>query len=76
ITGKVNLDKADLEPALKGLKDSLMTKNVAEEIAEKLCESVAASLEGNKMGSFTRISSTVKVYKHILFSDIIRNVII
>ncbi|XP_062017011.1 uncharacterized protein LOC133733397 [Rosa rugosa] len=37
-----------------------MTKNVAEEIAEKLCESVAASLEGKKLGSFTRISSTVQ----------------
>ncbi|KAF2552924.1 hypothetical protein F2Q68_00033380 [Brassica cretica] len=35
-----------------------MTKNVAEEIAEKLCESVEASLEGKKLASFTRISST------------------
>ncbi|KAK4344412.1 hypothetical protein RND71_037506 [Anisodus tanguticus] len=60
IAGKANLDKADLEPALKALKDRLMTKNVAEEIAEKLCESVAASLEGKKLGSFTRISSTVQ----------------
>jgi signal recognition particle receptor subunit alpha len=33
----------------------------AEEIAEKLCESVAASLEGKKPGSFTRISSTAQV---------------
>nr|XP_016505020.1 PREDICTED: signal recognition particle receptor subunit alpha-like [Nicotiana tabacum] len=32
----------------------------AEEIAEKLCESVAASLEGKKLTSFTRISSTVQ----------------
>lgn len=60
IAGKANLEKADLEPALKALKDRLMTKNVAEEIAEKLCESVAASLEGKKLGSFTRISSTVQ----------------
>lgn len=60
IAGKTNLEKADLEPALKALKDKLMTKNVAEEIAEKLCESVAASLEGKKLGSFTRISSTVQ----------------
>ncbi|XP_071724969.1 uncharacterized protein [Rutidosis leptorrhynchoides] len=60
IAGKANLDKADLEPALKALKDRLMTKNVAEEIAEKLCESVAISLEGKKLGSFTRISSTVQ----------------
>ncbi|KAJ6742998.1 SIGNAL RECOGNITION PARTICLE RECEPTOR SUBUNIT ALPHA [Salix viminalis] len=60
IAGKANLEKADLEPALKALKDRLMTKNVAEEIAEKLCESVAASLEGKKLASFTRVSSTVQ----------------
>ncbi|OIS97224.1 PREDICTED: signal recognition particle receptor subunit alpha-like [Nicotiana attenuata] len=60
IAGKANLEKTDLEPALKALKDRLMTKNVAEEIAEKLCESVAASLEGKKLASFTRISSTVQ----------------
>ncbi|CAA0821092.1 signal recognition particle receptor alpha subunit family protein [Striga hermonthica] len=60
IAGKANLEKSDLEPALKALKDRLMTKNVAEEIAEKLCDSVAASLEGKKLASFTRISSTVQ----------------
>ncbi|KAG2665020.1 hypothetical protein I3760_16G110500 [Carya illinoinensis] len=55
-----NLEKSDLEPALKALKDRLMTKNVAEEIVEKLFESVAASLEGKKLASFTRISSIVQ----------------
>lgn len=41
----------------------------AEEIAEKLCESVAASLEGKKLASFTRVSSTVQVcvLDHICF---------
>lgn len=101
IAGNAVLQKSDLKPALKALKDKLMTKNVvcspigscicfalaydtewrfgfsqvlvsstylswiitwqAEEIAEKLCESVAASLEGKKLGSFTRVSSTVQV---------------
>ncbi|KAG9448891.1 hypothetical protein H6P81_008856 [Aristolochia fimbriata] len=60
ISGNAILEKSDLEPALKVLKDRLMTKNVAEEIAEKLCESVSASLEGKKLGSFTRISSTAQ----------------
>ncbi|BBN16302.1 signal recognition particle receptor subunit alpha [Marchantia polymorpha subsp. ruderalis] len=60
VAGKSSLEKGDLEPALKVLKDGLMTKNVAEEIAEKLCESVAASLVGKKLGSFTRITSTVR----------------
>ncbi|CAM6128802.1 unnamed protein product [Calypogeia fissa] len=60
VAGKASLDKADLTPALKLLKERLQTKNVAEDIAEKLCESVAASLVGKKMGSFTRVSTTVK----------------
>ncbi|GER46224.1 signal recognition particle receptor alpha subunit family protein [Striga asiatica] len=60
IAGKANLEKSELEPALKALKDRLMTKNVAEEIAENLCDSVAASLEGKRLASFTRISSTVQ----------------
>ncbi|PSS21038.1 Signal recognition particle receptor subunit alpha like [Actinidia chinensis var. chinensis] len=59
IAGKANLEKADLEPSLKALEDRQMTKN-AEEIAEKLCESVAESLEGKKLASFTSISSTVQ----------------
>ncbi|KAG7979439.1 hypothetical protein I3843_05G131800 [Carya illinoinensis] len=59
--GKANLEKSDLEPALKVLKDRLMMKNVAEEIVEKLRESVAASLKGKKLALFTRISSTVQV---------------
>ncbi len=33
----------------------------AADVAEKLCDSVAASLLGKKQGSFTRISSTVQV---------------
>jgi len=40
----------------------------AEEIAEKLCESVAASLEGKKLASFTRISSTVQVCAFLAMS--------
>ncbi|KAL5124856.1 Signal recognition particle receptor subunit alpha [Glycine soja] len=48
--GKANLEKSDLEPALKALKDRLMTKNVLRNYV---------SLEGKKLASFTRISSTV-----------------
>ncbi|CAI5509381.1 unnamed protein product [Closterium sp. Naga37s-1] len=60
VVGKASLELADIEPSLKVLKDRLMTKNVAEEIAEKLCRSVASSLVGSKHASFTRISSTVQ----------------
>ncbi len=37
-----------------------MSKNVAAEIAEKLCESVCVSLEGKNLPSFTTIHRTVK----------------
>ncbi|KAK9101847.1 hypothetical protein Sjap_019101 [Stephania japonica] len=60
IAGKANLEKSDLESALNALKDRLMVKNVAEEIAVQLCESVSASLEGKKLASFTTVSSIVK----------------
>lgn len=35
-------------------------KNVAAEISEKLCQSVAAKLEGKILGTFTGVASTVK----------------
>ncbi|CAI9299705.1 unnamed protein product [Lactuca saligna] len=54
------LEKADLEVALKGLKDRLITKNVDEEIAEKICKSLVVSLVYKKLPSFTRESSTVQ----------------
>ncbi|CAK9858291.1 unnamed protein product [Sphagnum jensenii] len=60
VAGKAALEKVDLEPGLKVLRDQLMTKNVAADVAVKLCDSVAASLLGKKQGSFTRISSTVQ----------------
>lgn len=61
VAGKAALERADVEPALKALKERLMTKNVAEEIAEKLCDSVATSIVGRKQASFSLVSSTVKV---------------
>ena len=36
----------DLEPILEKLKTNFMNKNVAEDIAERLCDSVATSLQG------------------------------
>ncbi|KAL6648966.1 hypothetical protein ACP70R_013190 [Stipagrostis hirtigluma subsp. patula] len=49
IAGDNVLEKSDLQPVLKALKDRLMTKNMTEDIAEKLCESVAGNLEGKKL---------------------------
>ena len=42
------------------MKDHLIGKNVAADIAVKLCESVSAKLEGKVLGTFGSIATTVK----------------
>ena len=48
VIGKAALEREDIEPILEKLKINFMNKNVAEDIAERLCESVAGSLRGRK----------------------------
>jgi len=60
VVGKAALDSEDLEPILETLKQRLMEKNVASEIAEQICDSVAASLRGRRLASFTSLTRTVK----------------
>lgn len=45
VSGKT-LQIEDVAPALDKLRDHLISKNVASEVAVKLCDSVAAKLEG------------------------------
>ena len=46
LVGSKNLSKEDMQPVLEKLKDHLIGKNVASDIAYKLCDSVAVKLEG------------------------------
>lgn len=62
LAGTKVLERTDMESVLDQFKQQLMAKNVAHEIAEKLCESVAKSLEGKKLG-YASVKSTV--YKAI-----------
>jgi signal recognition particle receptor subunit alpha len=52
LTGSKVLNEADLKPVLEGMKQHLMKKNVAMEIADKVCEGVGESLVGKKVGGF------------------------
>lgn len=52
LTGSKVLTEADLKPVLEGMKQHLMKKNVAKEIADKVCEGVGESLVGKKVGGF------------------------
>lgn len=60
LVGSKNLSREDMQPALDKLRDHLIGKNVASEIAYKLCDSVATKLDGRVLGTFDTIASTVK----------------
>lgn len=53
------MTKEELAPVMKEFEDGLIEKNVAQEIAIKLCESVEQSLLNQKTASFTSIQATV-----------------
>uniref|UniRef100_A0AAR2JEB9 SRP54-type proteins GTP-binding domain-containing protein n=1 Tax=Pygocentrus nattereri TaxID=42514 RepID=A0AAR2JEB9_PYGNA len=60
LVGSKTLTQQDMEPILEKMKDHLIAKNVAADIASQLCDSVAKKLEGKVMGTFTTVASTVK----------------
>nr|XP_022899959.1 signal recognition particle receptor subunit alpha homolog [Onthophagus taurus] len=60
LVGTKNLSHTDMQPVLEKLKDHLISKNVAADIAIKLCESVATKLEGKVLGTFETVANTVK----------------
>ncbi|KAH8387818.1 hypothetical protein KR093_009719 [Drosophila rubida] len=60
IVGAKTMTRHELQPALEKMRDHLISKNVASEIAAKLCDSVATSLEGKQLGTFDSIASQVR----------------
>ena len=50
LTGKKILTNEDLRPVLVEMERHLMSKNVAKDISEKLCDGVGAALVGKKLG--------------------------
>ncbi|XP_060599064.1 LOW QUALITY PROTEIN: signal recognition particle receptor subunit alpha-like [Ruditapes philippinarum] len=60
LVGSKMLTEEDLAPVLDKFREHLVSKNVAADIAVKLCESVSAKLEGKVLGTFSSINSTVK----------------
>jgi len=60
LVGSKPLTREDLEPVLEKLRDNLIGKNVASEVATDLIESVMVKLEGSVMGTFQSLQRTVK----------------
>lgn len=71
LVGSKALTKEDMLPVLDKMRDHLIAKNVAAEIAIKLCESVAVKLEGKV--SLTMLATLCLINGYfqgiILFSD-------
>lgn len=60
LSGKKVLTREDLRPVLADMEKHLMSKNVAKDIAEKLCEGVGAALVGKKLGGLSSVKSQVE----------------
>ncbi|XP_066257079.1 signal recognition particle receptor subunit alpha homolog [Euwallacea similis] len=60
LVGSKNLTTSDMQPALEKMRDHLIAKNVASDIAIKLCDSVATKLEGKVLGTFDSVATIVK----------------
>jgi signal recognition particle receptor subunit alpha len=59
LVGSKNLTYEDMQPVLEKLKDHLIAKNVAADIAHKLCDSVATKLEGKVSTLLERFTASV-----------------
>jgi len=60
LVGGKTLSLDDMTPSLEKLKDHLIGKNVASDVAGKICDSVGAKLNGKVLGTFQTVGSTVK----------------
>lgn len=60
LSGKKVLTREDLRPVLAEMERHLMSKNVAKDIAEKLCEGVGAALVNKKLGGLSTVKSEVE----------------
>jgi signal recognition particle receptor subunit alpha len=60
LTGAKTLTKEDLAPALSAMASHLQSKNVAADVAQRLCDSVERNLVGKNLGSFGSVKAEVK----------------
>lgn len=70
LVGGKTLTEADLEPVLEKLQDHLIGKNVAAEIAGKLCHSVGKKLEG-KVSTFRSLWNKFSCVLYVVFSSLL-----
>lgn len=60
LVGAKVLTEEMITPVMEKMQEHLVSKNVASEIAQKVCNNVAQSLEGKQISSFQFVSTIVK----------------
>lgn len=60
LTGSSVVTKENLQPVLDKMREHLIGKNVAADIAQRLCQSVGERLEGTTKSSFQALSTLVR----------------
>lgn len=77
LTGNKVLSRTDLEPVIDHLKQQLMAKNVAMEVADSLCASLVSQLEGTKLdaGAALTVQSKVAAAVTIALRDSIERIL-
>jgi signal recognition particle receptor subunit alpha len=59
LSGSKQLEESDLAEPLEAMKNKLIEKNVASDIADRVCESVKVKLLGQAVGTFQRTAKLV-----------------
>ncbi|SNX82626.1 related to SRP101 - signal recognition particle receptor, alpha chain [Melanopsichium pennsylvanicum] len=60
LTGAKTLTEEDLVPALAAMASHLQSKNVAADVAQRLCNSVERNLVGKNLGNFGSVKAEVR----------------
>lgn len=54
------LTAEDLQSGIETMREHLIAKNVASDVAEKICESVSTKLAGKTLGSFESLTTNIR----------------
>ncbi|KAJ3152807.1 hypothetical protein HDU89_001010 [Geranomyces variabilis] len=60
LTAAKTLTREDLDPMMTKLREDMINKNVASDVADHLCASVIESLTGTKIGKFSSLMKAIK----------------
>ncbi|KAI8826179.1 SRP54-type protein [Fimicolochytrium jonesii] len=60
LTASRKLTREDLDPVMTKMREHMITKNVASDVADHLCTSVMQELTGKEIGRFTSLTKTIK----------------